>query len=74
MSSYKIEVYVCVSERERERESTEKQEKGFDSFKVKPTSFFFSQFKQLPHQDRIKAVSLIVSTTYQTVSKIGNIF
>ena len=41
MSSYKIEVYVCVSERERERESTEKQEKGFDSFKVKPTSFFF---------------------------------
>ena len=39
MSRYKIEVYVCVSK--RERESTEKQEKGFDSFKVKPTSFFF---------------------------------
>ena len=66
---------VCLREREREREreSTEKQEKGFDSIKVKPTSFFFPRFKQLPNKDRIKAVSLIASTTYQTVSKIYNI-
>ena len=55
MSSYKIEVYVCLRER---KTMYWKTREGFWVLTHSEWNqlVFSSQFKQLPHQDRIKAV------------------